>query len=110
MLFASQITEVAHNAATKYYNEQLGGADTGACGFASVTVYTKYKGNTREGRNERRDLEQLGFRKTYTGGYELHNPSQLAVQSVGVKYEGARAAAKLMKEHGYKAYATQRLD
>ena len=83
----------------------------GACGFAWVTVYPEHKGNTRLGKAERRVLEQLGFRKDWTGkAYELWNPSKYATQNVDTLEAGARAAATLLQQHGYKAYANSRLD
>ncbi len=110
-LFKSQIAEVAHKAASAYFKDSMGGVDNFPCGFAWVKVYPQHKGNTKEGKAERRDLEQLGFTKDYTGkAYELWNPSEMPVQNVDVKYVGARAAAELMTQHGYQAFAGQRLD
>ena len=81
------------------------------CGFAWVTVYPKHKGNTRDGKLERRLLEEMGFRKDWTGkAYELWNPAQWPGQSMDVKEAGARAAAKVLQKYGYTAYAGSRAD
>jgi len=81
------------------------------CGFAWVTVYPKHKGNTRDGKLERQLLEEMGFRKDWTGkAYELWNPSKWSGQSMDVKEAGARAAAKVLQKYGYTAYAGSRAD
>jgi hypothetical protein len=81
------------------------------CGFAWVTVYPKHKGNTRQGRAERKVLEQMGFRKDWTGkAYELWNPSGWHGQSMDVKEAGAHAAALVLKSHGFTAYMGSRAD
>jgi len=87
------------------------GGDRYACGFAWVTVYPVYKGNTKAGREERKVLEAMGFRKDWTGkAYEYWNPSKWGGQNVDVKEAGARAAADVLRKYGFKAYAGSRLD
>ena len=104
------IMATAFQAADTYERDVMQGR-WGACGFAWVTVYPEHKGNTRAGKAERAVLEQLGFRKDWTGkAYELWNPSKYATQNVDTLEAGARAAAQLLKQHGYKAYAGSRLD
>jgi len=101
----------AQAAAEKFFQERLGGQDQYACGFAWVTVYPEHKGNTKAGKAERKVLEQMGFRKDWTGkAYELWNPSKHGAQNVDTKEAGAIAAAKVLKKYGYKAYAGSRLD
>ena len=81
------------------------------CGFAWVTVYPKHKGNTRDGKLERRLLEEMGFRRDWTGrAYELWNPSRWPGQSMDAKEAGARAAAQVLQKYGYTAYAGSRAD
>lgn len=81
------------------------------CGFAWVTVYPQHKGNTRDGKLERQLLEEMGFRKDWTGkAYELWNPSRWGGQSMDAKEAGARAAAKVLQKYGYTAYAGSRAD
>lgn len=81
------------------------------CGFAWVTVNPKHKGNTTEGRAERKLLEEMGFRKDWTGkAYEFWNPSGWRGQSMDVKEAGARAAAYTLRRYGFTAYAGSRAD
>ena len=97
--------QAAHLAATKYFNENMGGKDNYPCGFAWVTV--SEKGSTKMGRA----LKAIGFRKAYNGGLELWNPSGLLVQNVDVKEAGAEAYAEVLRnELGVTAYAGSRLD
>lgn len=101
----------AHAAADRFFQEKLGGRDQYACGFAWVTVYPEHKGNTKAGKAERVVLEQMGFRKDWTGkAYQYWNPSKFPCQNVDTLEEGARAAADVLKRHGFKAYAGSRLD
>ena len=95
----------ANRAATKFFQEQLGGRDQYACGFAWVTVYEK--GSTKLGRA----LIEAGFSKSYSGGLQLWNPSGLYVQNVDTLEAGAEAAALFLEQMlGVKAYAGSRLD
>jgi len=116
MLIATALTEqdiqaVAFDAADKFEQQHFPNGGWGACGFAWVTVYPEHKGNTRAGRAERRVLEQLGFRKDWTGrAYELWNPSKYGTQNVDTLEAGAQAAAQLLQQYGFKAYAGSRLD
>jgi hypothetical protein len=81
------------------------------CGFAWVTIYPEHKGNTRDGKAERKVLEDMGFRKDYTGkAYEYWNPSKWGGQSMDVKEAGARAAADVLRKYGFTAYAGSRAD
>ena len=96
----------AKAAGMKYYNEQLGGQDRFACGFAWVDIYG-VKGNTKLGKA----MKAAGFSKSYTGSYQIWNPSELPCQNIDAKEEGARAAADVFKRYGFdKAYAGSRLD
>ena len=107
---AEMLTE-AKAAADKFFQEKLGGQDAYACGFAWVTVYPVHKGNTRDGKAERKVLESLGLKKDWTGkAYEMWNPGQYHGQNVDTKEAGAVAAAAVLKKYGFKAYAGSRLD
>jgi hypothetical protein len=87
------------------------GGDRYACGFAWTTIYPEHKGNTRAGKVERKILEEIGFRKDWTGkAYEFRNPSQWPGQNIDVKEAGARAAAEVLRKYGFTAYAGSRLD
>lgn len=107
----------AAEAAQDYINEwkqATGGNAYGEpayCGFAWVTVYPLHKGNTRDGKLERQLLEEMGFRKDWTGkAYELWNPSRWPGQSMDAKAAGAHAAARVLQRYGYTAYAGSRAD
>ena len=105
MVAAAQ--QAAREAADRYFN----GRDGGACGFAWVTVYPEHKGNTKLGKAERKLLEQMGFRKDWTGkAYEVWDPAKWPGQRVDVKSAGAAAAAKVLNKYGFRAYAGDRLD
>lgn len=95
----------AYTAATKFFQERLGGRDQYACGFAWVNIYG-IKGNTKAGRA----MKAAGVRKDYTGAYQIWNPAQLGVQNIDTLEEGARAAAEVFKKYGFTAYAGSRLD
>ena len=96
----------AKAAGMKYYNEQLGGQDRFACGFAWVDIYG-VKGNTKLGKA----MKAAGFSKSYTGAWQIWNPSELPCQNIDAKEAGAYAAADVFKKYGFeKAYAGSRLD
>ena len=105
----NEMLTAAQQAAQQKFNE-IGG-DRFACGFAWVTVYPEHKGNTKLGKAERKLLEQMGFRKDWTGkAYEVWDPAKWPGQSVDVKSAGAAAAANVLKKYGFRAYAGDRLD
>ena len=117
----SSITEQASNAALKAqqdflakWNAQTGGNEYGEpmyCGFAWVTVYPEHKGNTRAGKDERRVLESMGFRKDWTGkAWQLWNATGYNGQSMDVKEVGAQAYAEVLRQYGFKAYMGSRAD
>ena len=95
----------AKAAATKFFNERLGGQDQYACGFAWTNIY-KVKGNTRLGKM----LKAAGVGQDYTKAFQLWNPSGLMVQNIDCKEEGARAAAEVFRKYGFEAYSGSRLD
>jgi hypothetical protein len=92
-------------------NRWWDGKDAGACGFAWVNIKPKHKGNTKEGKAERVILREMGFSPDWTGKeFTYWNPSELGVQNVDSKYAGAMAAAQVLRDHGFDAYANSRLD
>jgi hypothetical protein len=95
----------AYLAADKFFKERLGGEDKYSCGFAWVDIFG-IKGNTRLGRA----LKAAGVRKSYTGGFQIWNPSGYGCQNIDTLEEGARAAAKVFEKYGFTAYAGSRLD
>lgn len=96
----------ARAAAQKFFQEQLGGVDQYACGFAWVNIY-EVRGNTKMGKA----LAAAGVRKNdYEKAFQIWNPSKMMCQNVDTLEEGARAAAAVFKKYGFKAYAGSRLD
>lgn len=95
----------AYEAASKFFQEKLGGRDQFACGFAWVNIYG-VKGNTRVGKA----LAKEGIRKSYSGGLQMWNPSKFGCQNVDTLEAGAQAAAEVFKRYGFEAYAGSRLD
>ena len=103
-LVHSEAKEQAREAAAKFFQEQLGGVDQFACGFAWVNV--PVKASTKLGRK----LAELGFRKSYRGGLELWNPSGFGCQNIDTLEAGASAYAAVFTRHGIECYAGSRLD
>lgn len=99
-----EATQAAERAARKFFDEKLGGRDQYACGFAWVTVFEK--ASTKLGRR----LKDVGFRKSYSGGLQLWNPSHFPCQNVDTLEAGAEAYAQVLKKYGIEAYAGSRLD
>ena len=90
-------------AATKAWIDKHGDVD--ACGFAWITTHEK--GNTKLGRA----LKEAGFKKAYSGGMQLWNPSNSWTQSMGALEAGADAAAQfLSKQLGVQFYTGSRMD
>ena len=79
--------------------------DRDACGFAWTSIY-RVKGNTRLGKM----LKAAGVRQSWDKSFQLWNPAQLGVQSVGILEAGAQAAAEVFRKYGFEAYAGSRLD
>jgi hypothetical protein len=101
----------AKEAAEASLQEYYGGHDAGACGFAWVTITPKHKGNTKLGKIERTTLELIGANKDWTGKkYEIWNPSNLGVQNIDAKEDGARVAAEILRAEGFNAQMGSRLD
>lgn len=101
----------------KYIDEHLGGKDMLACGFGWVTVYPKHKGNTKEGRHERKVLRQLGFEVSYDKTFTLHSPYKECFQARGQYFqnvdcqlEAAKGMADILSSVGFDAYGSSRLD
>ena len=96
------------------WNASTGGNQYGEpmyCGFAWVIVYPQHKGNTKLGKGERRVLEQMGFRKDWTGkAWQLWNSTGYNGQSMDVKEAGAQAYADVLRQYGFKAYMGSRAD
>lgn len=105
----AKVLQEATDAAKEVERRQ--GGDVGACGFAWVTIFPAYKGNTRAGRAERALLRAIGAELNWSGkAFDIWNPSKYHGQSVAVKYAGAEAAAKILRLLGFDATAEDRLD
>ena len=107
----TEMLVAAKAAADKFYADSMGGNDWGACGFAWTTIYPQHKGNTRVGREERKIIRDLGFELDWTGkSFQLWNPSGHHCQNIDTKEAGARAAAMVLRQHGYNAHSGSRMD
>ena len=101
-----QAKAVANQEANKFFAEKLNGVDQYACGFAWVHIYG-IRANSKVGK----ELTALGITKEYGNKYFLvWNPIDLNVQNIDTQEIGAMAYAKVLQEHGFKAYAVSRLD
>lgn len=100
------IVQEAMTSARKAAQEALAKyGDRDACGFAWTSIY-KVKGNTKLGKM----LKAAGVRQSWDKSFQLWNPSQLGVQSIGILEEGAQAAAEVFRKYGFEAYAGSRMD
>ena len=107
----TQMLDAAADATDTFIVDVLKGEDAFACGFAWVNIYPKFKGNTRDGKAERKVLKELGFELDYTGkAFSLWNPSKSYFQNIDCKEAGARAAAKVLESVGFDVFANSRLD
>lgn len=97
---------IAKQASDKYFNEQLGGQDAYCCGFAWVNIYG-IRANSKVGKQ----LTALGIKKDdYYKSFMVWNPSEHNCQNIDTKFVGAEAFAKHLREQGFKAYPSSRLD
>ncbi len=97
--------QAASAAATKYFNEVLGGQDRYACGFAWLDIYD-VRSNSKIGQA----LQKAGFRKSFSKTIQLWNPSKFPCQNIDTLEAGAYAAGAVFQKYGFTAYAGSRLD
>ena len=95
----------AQNAATTYFENTLNNKDQFPCGFSWVKIYG-VRSNSKIGKA----LASVGFKKSYTGGIQRWNPSELNCQNVDTLYTGAKAYAAVFKKYGFEAFADSRWD
>mgnify|MGYP001553545924 CR=1 FL=1 len=99
----------ANKAAQAFADQHFNGGDGGACGFAWVDVYG-VRSNSKLGKA----LQEVGFRKSYSGQLQLWNGRNgwYFGQSVDASEAGAIAYANKFKELlGLdRCYAGSRLD
>lgn len=96
----------AMSAAAKATREFLAKhGDRDLCGFAWVTTYEKGTSKIV------RELKRYGFKKSYSGGYQLWNPSKSHTQSISALEAGADAAAAVLTQRlGVQFYSGSRMD
>lgn len=76
------------------------------CGFAWVSAIG-VKGNTKLGKQ----LKEVGFKKAYTGGLQMWNPSNTFVQNVDIKAMAAQKYADTFEKlTGVRLLVETRLD
>ena len=110
-LLKIEMMMAAKKAANDYFNNVLGGVDKFPCGFAWVVISPEHKGSTKAGKAERKIYEQLGFTKDWTGKtYMLSNPAKISCQNMYAISAGCKAAADILKNYGFNAYHSERLD
>jgi len=73
-------------------------------GFAWMTVLPVNRGNSKIAREERRTLENLGFKKQWTGAYKFQNPVNHSHNNIVIQAEGATAAAEVLRKYGFTVY------
>jgi len=92
-------------AASEYFIKELNSKDAYPCGFAWVEIHG-VKGNTKLGKY----LKLVGVRHNdYNRCFEFHG-TDMMVQNMDVKYEGAKAASAVLRKYGFNAYAMERID
>ena len=111
---AKNAAVIAQEAFLAKWVESTGGNEYGEpmyCGFGWVQCTPEHKGNTTLGKQERRVLEAMGFKKDWTGkSYQLWNAGGYNGQSMDVKEAGATAYAKVLRDAGFRAYMGSRAD
>ncbi len=81
-----QMLDAAADATDTFIVDVLKGEDAFACGFAWVNIYPRFKGNTKDGKAERKVIRELGFELDYTGKrFSLWNPSKSYFQNIDCK-------------------------
>lgn len=103
----SVILNEANNAANVAQNDYLAQyGEQAYCGFAWVEVYVD-----RVNSKEANVLKDIGFKKNYKPKVlSLWSPGNYKGQSMDILYAGAQAFAKVLRMHGFKAYAGSRAD
>lgn len=91
------------------YTKQTHYVEDGVCGFSWVDVYPQHKGNTRLGKEERKVLEAVGFKKSYESK-RYYKWVSAYNQSMQKKEAYAKAYATVLRENGVKAQYGSKLD
>jgi len=80
------------------------------CGFAWVNIYS-YEGVKLTGRTKMgKAMKAAGIDQDYLRTFQIWSPAGYPTQNISTHEAGARAAAEVFTQHGFKAYAGSRLD
>ena len=100
----------AYKAALLHEKANFSNGKWGACGFAWVNLVEfegkQIKGNTKAGKM----LKSAGVRQNHERVFYIWNPSRYPTQNVDSLLAGAEAAAKVLRDNGFTAFADSRLD
>ena len=111
---ATNAANIAKDAFLAKWKETTGGNEYGEpvyCGFGWVQCTPEHKGNTTLGKQERRVLEAMGFRKDWTGkSYQLWNAGGYAGQSMDVKEAACEGYASVLQSYGIRCSVGSRAD
>ena len=104
-----EIHQEAVEAATKATQQYIdtNGEHPFNCGFAWVDTFVK--GNTKVGKSF---INVAGFKKSYSGGFQLWNQSNNYTQDMSAKEAGCQAYVDVIKQHlpDVPVYVGSRLD
>lgn len=101
--------QAGYDASAKYFQEVLGGQDAYPCGFAWVEITQfrgkKIKGNMKIGKA----LAAAGARQDYRRVFQMPRHG-FGCQNMDCLEAGAKAAAEVLEQYGFDAYAATRID
>ena len=93
------------------YTKPVEVVESGACGFAWISVYPEFKGNTRLGKQERAVLEEFGFEQDYCNKAKYTRWVSEFGQSLERKTAYANAASAVFAAAaGIRAFGQSRID
>lgn len=92
------------------YTKPVEIVESGSCGFAWISVYPEFKGNTRLGKQERAVLREFGFEQDYSNKAKYTRWVSEFGQSLERKAAYANAAAAVFASAGIRAFGQSRID
>lgn len=92
------------------YSEPVEYIADGVCGFAWISIYPEFKGNTRLGKQERAVLEEFEFEQDYSNKAKYTRWVSEFGQSLERKTAYANAAAAVFAGAGIRAFGQSRID
>ena len=92
------------------YSEPVEYIADGVCGFAWISIYPEFKGNTRLGKQERAVLEEFEFEQDYSNKAKYTRWVSDFGQSLERKTAYANAAAAVFASAGIRAFGQSRID